>query len=101
MIVASAFTIGIACENGNGNCFLHPVAGLDMIPVQCTNVITSCMQLYNRTGRLEIAWFDKQFWKFLCCCLHVDVDIESSPLTITCPPDCEIGECIVSIAMHV
>ena len=38
--VASAFTIGIACENGNGNCFLHPVARLDMIPVQCTNVIT-------------------------------------------------------------
>ena len=29
-------------ENGNGNCFLHPVARLDMIPVQCTNVITSC-----------------------------------------------------------
>ncbi|XP_064407710.1 uncharacterized protein LOC135352461 [Halichondria panicea] len=37
------FTIASdACENGNGNCFLHPVVRLDMIPVQCTNVITSC-----------------------------------------------------------
>ena len=29
--------------------------------------------------------------------VHVDVDIESSPLTITCPPDCEIGEYTASI----
>ena len=73
-----------------------------MIPVQCTIMsLDYFLQLYDRTGRsLEFAWFDKQFWRFLCCYLHVDVDIESSPLTITCPPDCEISECIASIATH-